>query len=584
MRICPSARTRHSISLAVVTTVGRIVLTALALALALPWSATAQAPAPAMSARAWVLVDPGRGVVIAGQEPHARLAVASLTKVMTAVVALRFGVLTDEYTVDARDLPGEASIGLHAGERVTLETLLYGLLMRSGNDAAAVIARGVGDRLAARRGLSIDGVALFVDLMNEQAADLGMVNTAFRNPHGLDTPGHESSAYDIALLTRHALRDPTFRRMFGATAYPFRGGTWTNVNRLLTQYDGLVGGKTGVETEAGLCLVEVAERDGRQLIVVVLNAPRWYDDARTLLDYGFSTPSQAAASTLPAFGAAGPATGPPYPRTPALAAGAAPTATLAPAAGPRFGAAGASVATPAERPRGAADDRVDAAATLPTATPAGDLWSDPTQIGLAVVAVLIAAGAVLLVLRLFGLGPLAGLGSRASRRPGARPWQTYQVAADQERQSTGMRRPRPTAEQPPTPPAPEDDAPVVADAPGATEPADAGDERPIAVASEQSRLLEEHVTLALRHAQAGRLDTAESFFVKAIQIAPDVRLSTLPDFWQMSAGGYVALALAYRRCSRPAQARAVVGLGLVAFPEHADLTALDRRLQAERRV
>jgi D-alanyl-D-alanine carboxypeptidase len=547
--------------------------------LSAPAPARAQSPIPSVSARAWVLVDSGREVVIAGQDAHARLAVASLTKVMTAVVALRYGTLTDEFVVDSRDLPGEASIGLRPGERATLEALLYGTLMRSGNDAASVVARGIGDRVAAQRGLSVDGVSLFVDLMNEQAGALGMVNTAFRNPHGLDAPGHVASAYDMALLTRHALRDPTFRRMFGATSYPFRGGAWTNVNRLLTQYDGLVGGKTGVETEAGLCLVEVAQRDGRQLIVVVLNAPTWYDDARALLDYGFASPVVAAGGTLAAFGAAGPASGPtvalaqPLATPPGPAPGATATATRA-ATAPTT----AVVPAPVERGRGAADDIAVVAAAVP-ATPAGDPGGDVVQWLLALLAVVVAAGVVVFVLSLFGIGPLAGRRARADRRPGARPWQTYQVSSDADRPAASHAQPRPTAAPPATATAAAADVPVT---PDGGEEADGGGS-PVAT-GDQASLLDEHITLALRHAQAGRLDTAESFFVKAIQIAPDARLSALPAFWQMPAGGYVALALAYRRCGRLAQARAVAGLGLVAFPEDADLKALDRRLQAERRT
>jgi hypothetical protein len=93
----------------------------------------------------------------------------------------------------------------------------------------------------------------------------------------------------------------------------------------------------------------------------------------------------------------------------------------------------------------------------------------------------------------------------------------------------------------------------------------------------------DHLTVALRHLAAGRHDTAESFFVKAIQIAPDFRFSTVPEFWEMPVDGYVALALAYRRCNRAAQARAVVALGLVRYPEHPDLRSLDRQLRADRR-
>jgi len=260
---------------------------ALTLMVALPGPAAAQTPAaaePAISAQAAILVDLSSGQVLFSREAHARRAIASLTKVMTAVVALQYGRLTDEVVIEARDLPGEASIGLKVGDRVTLETLLYGMLMRSGNDAAAAIARGVGERVVAERGLRGGGQAVFINLMNQQAAGLGMTNTQFLNPHGLDAPGHVSSAYDLALLTQYALRDQTFARMFGTRSRAGHGTTWTNSNRLLYSYEPLIGGKTGVTDEAGLWLIEGGQRGDRRPLGGGLGGPQGDTDAEAVLE------------------------------------------------------------------------------------------------------------------------------------------------------------------------------------------------------------------------------------------------------------------------------------------------------------
>jgi D-alanyl-D-alanine carboxypeptidase len=556
-------------------------------------AAAAQTPAagqpaapPSVSAAAWILVDLSTGQVVASQQPHARLAIASLTKVMTAVVALRYGALADELTVDGRDLPGEASIGLKAGERLSLETLLYGLLMRSGNDAAAVIARGVGAKAAAARGFQSDGAALFLDLMNEQAASLGMNNTQFRNPHGLDAPEHFSSAYDLALLTQHALKDERFAAMFGARSYPFRGGIWPNVNRLLYQYEGLIGGKTGVETNSGLCLIEVAQRGERRLAVVVLNAPQWYDDAGALLDYGFGDGRALPPTQLTTFGAPSPSQGT-VPAPAASAAPAPPPTAVAIGSGSPVGApapAGSpptigpiEPTAPVAAPRqpdlsGGASDDLAAQGGIPAfaaQAPEGD-WSSPLVIGLLIGGSVAALALIGYTLRALRVGPFRRSRWAAMEKRKQAPWRTYDVAATPDRppprrQSTSPAR------------APDPAESTAGAAPGQPAPT------PAPTADETTERVIDHLSVALRHVKGGRIDTAESFFIKAIQIAPDFRFSTVPNFWTMSADGYVALALAYRRCNQPVQARSVVALGLLRYPEHPDLRSLDRRLQGERR-
>ncbi len=243
--------------------------------------------APAVVARHWVIVDARDGRVLAERAAREPVAVASLTKVMTALVALERGNFDEPVTIVPEDLIGESSAGLQAGQVVTLRTLLYGLMLRSGNDAAMAIARAVGgsphrEDPAAR--------ARFVGWMNEKAAALRLSATHFRNPHGLDEPGHVSSALDLARLTRIALADPRFVAVFGAAEYRGEGFEWRNTNRLPERYPGVIGGKTGWTDEAGLCLIEVAERAGHRLIVVLTGSTfeAWYEDAAKLLDYGWT--------------------------------------------------------------------------------------------------------------------------------------------------------------------------------------------------------------------------------------------------------------------------------------------------------
>ncbi|MDW7981878.1 MAG: D-alanyl-D-alanine carboxypeptidase family protein [Thermomicrobium sp.] len=246
-----------------------------------------RAATPTVVARHWVIMDATDGRIVAERRAQEPVAIASLTKVMTALVALERGVLDQPVTIVAEDLVGESSAGLVAGQTVTLRTLLYGLLLRSGNDAAMAIARAVGgspqaeDPVARRR---------FVDWMNAKAAALGLTATHFVNPHGLDEPGHVSSAVDLAHLTRAALLDPRFVAIFGAAQYGDGTFSWRHTNRLPDRYPGVIGGKTGWTDEAGLCLIEVAERAGQTLIVVLTGSTfdAWYDDAATLLDYGWT--------------------------------------------------------------------------------------------------------------------------------------------------------------------------------------------------------------------------------------------------------------------------------------------------------
>ena len=231
---------------------------------------------PEVTAQAAIVSDVTSGQILAEKNAHQQLAPASTTKIATALVALQRGQLEEQVVVHESALIGGAKMGLSPGQVVTLEELLYGLLLRSGNDAATAIAQHIGG--------SMDG---FVEMMNQEAEDLGLTDTHFVNPHGLDAPDHYSSAYDLMMIAHQALADPTFTEIVSTQEYTFRGRRLSNRNELLGNYPGADGVKTGTTPGAGECLVASATRDGHQALVVVLGSEDRYGDASTLLDYYF---------------------------------------------------------------------------------------------------------------------------------------------------------------------------------------------------------------------------------------------------------------------------------------------------------
>jgi D-alanyl-D-alanine carboxypeptidase len=234
---------------------------------------------PVLSARAAVLLDVASGAVLYSKNGDERHAPASLTKMMTALVAVERGDLNQRITASEHVYVEPVVIGLDPGEVMTLDELLYGLLLTSGNDAAVAIAEGVGGTQGR-----------FVGWMNEKAAALGLRNTHFLNPHGLDAPGHYSTAEDLARLTAAMMREPLLARVVGAREYTRNGPPlykFRNSNPLLGTYDGVNGGKTGFTDLAGRCLAVSASRGGHQVIAVVLGSQNIARDGQTLLDYAY---------------------------------------------------------------------------------------------------------------------------------------------------------------------------------------------------------------------------------------------------------------------------------------------------------
>lgn len=251
----------------------------------------ARAAGPEVSAQSAVVLTADTGAVLFEKDGHTPRPVASTTKIMTALLALEAAQEQGDPLVDITQemvaVEG-SSMGLQAGDSISLTGLAAGMLLASGNDAANAAA------------LYLDGsLESFAARMNQRAAALGMEDTHFVTPSGLDGEdaqglGHLSTAYDMALLARAALEDQAFRQLCSSPslavefAEPVKRVTYTNHNKLLAQYQGCVGVKTGFTKEAGRCLVSAAERDGALLIAVTLNAPNDWQDHTALLDYGFS--------------------------------------------------------------------------------------------------------------------------------------------------------------------------------------------------------------------------------------------------------------------------------------------------------
>ncbi|RED61577.1 D-alanyl-D-alanine carboxypeptidase family protein [Cohnella lupini] len=235
---------------------------------------------PSNHAKGAALADVTSGRLLFSQRGDEPMKIASLTKIMTAIVAIEHGRLDSTIKVSAKAAGKEgSSLYLKAGEKITLRNALYGLMLRSGNDAATAIAEHVGG--------SVEG---FAYLMNKKAEEIGLTHSHFMNPHGLDEQGHYSSANDLAMLTVYALRNPDFKEIVGTRSktVPNRDYPWINKNKMLGMYDGADGVKTGYTKQALRTLVSSATRDGQQLVAVTLNDGDDWLDHRKLLDYGFA--------------------------------------------------------------------------------------------------------------------------------------------------------------------------------------------------------------------------------------------------------------------------------------------------------
>ncbi|GAE91314.1 D-alanyl-D-alanine carboxypeptidase [Gracilibacillus boraciitolerans JCM 21714] len=232
-----------------------------------------------VSAERAILMDQTTGRVLYEKNAENPTLIASITKIMTAIIAIESGKLNEKVKIsDNAILTEGSSIYLKKEDEMNLKDLVYGLMLRSGNDAAVAISEHVGG--------SLEGFAF---LMNEKARWIGMNHSHFDNPHGLDSDTHFSSAYDMALLTKYAMNNPLYKEIFATTSYKAnaRDYPWLNKNKLLTHlYEYSTGGKTGFTRAAGRTLVSTAEKNGQTLIAVTINAPNDWQDHIQLLEWG----------------------------------------------------------------------------------------------------------------------------------------------------------------------------------------------------------------------------------------------------------------------------------------------------------
>jgi len=240
-----------------------------------------------LTAKSVLMYDLTTNKVIYEKNPRLRLPMASLTKIMTAIISLENKRTDDTYTVYPRDLVGEDSMGVSAGEKLSLENLLYGLLLPSGNDAAEVLADNYpnGDRTA------------FINAMNQKAQALGLTDTHYDNPSGLQGDGLQyTTAYDLLVITRYALQNfPLFAKVVSTASYTIsqtathKAYNLQNETNLLTTYPGVHGVKTGYTPEAGLCLVTYLDYGGHKIIGIILNSQNRRGEMIDLLNYSLES-------------------------------------------------------------------------------------------------------------------------------------------------------------------------------------------------------------------------------------------------------------------------------------------------------
>lgn len=241
---------------------------------------TAQPQAVQTSASAAILIEANSGRVLYEQNADQKMLIASTTKIMTALVAIEECTLDDVVEVTQAHMTEGSSMYLKPGETVTVEELLYGLMLCSGNDAALALADCCG------------GLEEFVQAMNDKAAELGMQDTSFANPNGLDDENHYSTARDMAVLAAYAAQNPTFRRICSTRTATVGSRTMTNHNKLLSQVEGCIGMKTGYTKAAGRTLVSCAQRDGCRLVAVTLCDGNDWADHKSLYEMGFAVQNE----------------------------------------------------------------------------------------------------------------------------------------------------------------------------------------------------------------------------------------------------------------------------------------------------
>ncbi len=560
---------------------------------------------PDITAQVGIVVEYPSGRVLFDKDMHKHMAEASTTKIMTALLTLQRTRLSDEVTILEEDQVGESTMGLVPGETQTIENLLYGLMLPSGNDAAMALARTVGSTLTepADKG----PVDRFIALMNRTAQQMGLADTHFVNPHGFDDPNHYTSAYDLASITWYAFHDPQFNKVVGTLYWDAPRHGLKNTNEMLTRYDGADGVKTGWTGDAGLCLVASATRSDRRIITVILNAVNWWDDGTALLDYGFAQPPATTddpgtllniayraqllwflASGLPTPLPLAPTPAPiAIPTTLALAAGGGPAAQVVP------NDATATAAPPAPTESPASDPAVTGATGASNPPPVGTVVQGQQEFSWLpwVLAVLLLVGLLVYTRRQRRTEPrplAVTTGSTAtsvpvSPAPPAAPPSSARRALPSVESRT-QAAPAPATNDPAAV------APLDLDSTQATQPHSAlrtpqskgaPDPRPwrVSLLAHDDPAL--HAQRALAMAARGQEGTSLAEFLMTLDINPEFEFDGIPGFYDMSPAGYMALARAYAKRERPRYARALLRLALDQYPNDPHLAHFLASLNTE---
>ncbi len=236
---------------------------------------------PDICAQSYIVIDSDSGRIIGSRNPNQKMPIASTTKILTSILAIESIENIDkkiEVPPECTNIEG-SSLYLKPRQMVSIKDLLYGTMLRSGNDAAATLAVYAGSK-------NEDG---FIKMMNEKAISLGAFNSNFTNPHGLNDDNHYSTAYDLALISSHAMKNDLFKTISSAQKYKAESMNtyFYNKNKVVNDYEYGNGIKIGYTKAAGRCLVASSEKNGTEIIVVVLNDNNWFNDSYKIFDWAF---------------------------------------------------------------------------------------------------------------------------------------------------------------------------------------------------------------------------------------------------------------------------------------------------------
>jgi D-alanyl-D-alanine carboxypeptidase (penicillin-binding protein 5/6) len=520
-------------------------------------------PDPQVTAATAAVIELATGQVLWSKDLHTVRPPASVTKMLTALTAIELAPLDTKITIQDSDLVGESSMGLETGETVTLETLLYGMLLPSGNDAAAAIARGLGRQPTDTT--PEQSVQHFVDKMNAKAKALGTKETHFANPHGLDDPNHLTSAYDLGIIAAALAANPTLLKIAGTVTYDGSGHTLHTTNKLLYdgRYPAVVAGKTGQTDNAGYTLIEIASRNGRAMLSVEMGttADAFWTDAMHLLDYGYATPAPRPGTQRAAPPAANGTGSQP---TAGAGTGTAPATTVIPVP-----ASAAAVVNKAEHTPQAApgqDAQPDTAAPVTSAPAATGFMPTTADTVLTVPVPPQVRNRTRLRFLLFLLLAVAVTGILVVRR------------AALQRALTEMRREWQQALADPPHLVATTVLPVIAT--GGTAPSvyTRWEELGVRVPNEDLSVARAFALQAVRQAASGNRTAAQQAFRRAVALDPKLAWGKIGGFWELPPVSYADLATAMIEAGYPAVARSMLTVAMLAHPRHPDLRAIDARL------